>query len=73
MLKAKIKTTAQSAKVQLIGLILFVHLLPVLYIHLYFIIIQPNAAVWIGFIAYFTLPHCAIIFISTDCLQHFFA
>ena len=50
MLKAKIKITAQSAKVQFIGLILFAHILPVLCIPLYFLIIQPNAGVWVIFI-----------------------
>ena len=50
MLKAKIKITAQSAKVQFIGLILFAHILPALCILLYYIIIQPNAGVWIVFV-----------------------
>ena len=50
MLKAKIKTTAQSTKVQFIGLILFAHILPVLCIPLYFLIIQANAEVWVVFV-----------------------
>ena len=50
MLKAKIKTTAQRTKVQFIGLILFVHILPALCIPLYSLIIQANAGVWIIFV-----------------------
>jgi len=50
MLKAKIKTTVQSTKVQFIGLILFAHILPALYIPLYFLIIQANAGVWVVFV-----------------------
>ena len=50
MLKAKIKMTAQRTKVQFIGLILFAHILPALYIPLYFLIIQANAGVWVVFV-----------------------
>ena len=50
MLKVKIKTTAQRTKVQFIGLILFAHILLALCIPLYYLIIQPNAGVWIIFV-----------------------
>ncbi len=84
MLKAKIKMTAGRTKVQFIGLILFAHILPALCIPLYYLIIQPNAWVWIIFVLlvvmvaitwglallpHFTLPDCTVYFISTDCLQ----
>ncbi|MGE8557311.1 MAG: hypothetical protein ACN6NU_02390 [Acinetobacter sp.] len=47
---AKIKKSSQASKIQFVWLLLLAHVIPTLYIPLYFIIIQPNSAVWTVFV-----------------------
>ncbi|WP_313034784.1 hypothetical protein [Acinetobacter sp.] len=47
---AKIKKSSQASKIQFVWLLLLAHVIPTLYIPLYFIIIEPNPAVWDVFV-----------------------